>query len=182
MKKKTVLVAIVSFIALLFGGCQEKSSPVVNAGNIEIKAYFSPRGGCTAAIVRNIDHAKKFVDVAIYSFTSRKIADALIRAYRRGVRIRVVADEGASRGRRCVVPLLEKFGIPVRYKRGSGGGLMHNKYAVIDGKIVITGSFNWTKSAEYRNDENLVVIRSSDLARVYEKNFKKLWKLAGLEN
>ena len=180
---KRVLVLLFIFPLLIsIVSCQEKATPVVKADNVEIKAYFSPRGGCTAAIVRNVDRAKSFVDVAIYSFTSRKIADALIRAYKRGVRVRVVADEGAARGRRCVLPLLEKFGIPVRYKRGSGGGLMHNKYAVIDGKVVITGSFNWTRSAEYRNDENLVVIKNTDLAKVYERNFEKLWKLAGLEN
>ena len=59
---------------------------------------------------------------------------------------------------------------------------MHNKYAVIDGETVISGSFNWTKSAEYRNDENLVVINSKNLAKIYEENFKKLWNLAEFEN
>jgi len=60
---------------------------------------------------------------------------------------------------------------------------MHNKYAVIDGKTVITGSFNWTVSAEKRNDENLLVIkRLPALVEAYEKNFEKLWNLAGLTN
>jgi phosphatidylserine/phosphatidylglycerophosphate/cardiolipin synthase-like enzyme len=60
---------------------------------------------------------------------------------------------------------------------------MHNKYAIYDGKVLSTGSFNWTGSAERRNDENLVVIRNDRrLIELYRKNFEKLWKLAGLTN
>ncbi len=150
---------------------------------ISISPYFSPRGGCTQAIIEQIDRAKRYVDVAIYSFTSRKIAKALIRAKRRGVKVKVIIDEGNAKSRRCVAPLLERAGIAVRVKRGSGGGLMHNKFAVIDDKVVITGSFNWTVSAEKRNDENLVVIKGSKkVVSAFKKRFEKLWRLAHLED
>ncbi|RUM90527.1 MAG: phospholipase D family protein, partial [Thermovibrio sp.] len=123
------------------------------------------------------------IDIAIYSFTSRRIAKALIDARNRGVRVRVIIDEGNGKSRFCVGPFLESAGIEVRYKRGSGGGLMHNKYAIYDGKVLSTGSFNWTGSAERRNDENLVVIRNDRrLIELYRENFEKLWKLAGLTN
>jgi phosphatidylserine/phosphatidylglycerophosphate/cardiolipin synthase-like enzyme len=169
-------------LLLAFSGCQQSSTTTVSSSP-SISVYFSPRGGATSAIVSEIKRAEKSIDVAIYSFTSRKIAKALISAHKRGVKVRVVADEGSARSRNSVLPLLEAVGIEVRYKRGSGGGLMHNKYAVIDGKTVITGSFNWTVSAEKRNDENLLVIkRLPALVEAYEKNFEKLWNLAGLTN
>lgn len=152
-------------------------------GEIETTAYFSPRGGCEEAVVDLINHSEKTIDVAIYSFTDRKIAKALIDAYRRGVKIRVIIDYGNGKSRYCVGPLLEKAGIPVRYKRGSGGGLMHNKYAIYDGKVLSTGSFNWTSNANKRNDENLVIIKNDrHLVELYQKNFNKLWKLAELTN
>lgn len=164
---------------------QREQKPVVSntkTENISISAYFSPRGGCTKTLIKEIDSAKHDIDAAIYSFTSRRIAKAFIRAYKRGVRVRVIIDRSTAKSKRCMAPLLERAGIPVKFKRGTGGGLMHNKFAVIDGKTVITGSFNWTVSAEKRNDENLVVIRGDiPLVQRYQKVFEKLWYLAKLE-
>ena len=155
----------------------------VSGSKIETTAYFSPRGGCREAVIDLINHSKRSIDVAIYSFTDRKIARALIKAHDRGVKVRVIIDYGNGKSRYCVGPLLEKAGIPVRYKRGSGGGLMHHKYAIYDGEVLSTGSFNWTANADKRNDENLVVIRNdSHLVELYQKNFNKLWKLARLTN
>ena len=155
----------------------------VQSENIETSAYFSPRGGCKEAIIDLINRSKKSIDVAIYSFTDRKIARALIDAFQRGVKVRVIIDYGNGKSRYCVGPLLEKAGIPVRYKRGSGGGLMHNKYAIYDGKVLSTGSFNWTSNANKRNDENLVIIKNDrHLIEMYQKNFNRLWKLAELTN
>jgi phosphatidylserine/phosphatidylglycerophosphate/cardiolipin synthase-like enzyme len=169
--------------ALLTIGCNESTLPTnTETGQFKAVVFFSPRGGCREAVVRLINNSKKFIDVAMFSFTDRRIARALIKAQQRGVRVRVIIDYGNGKSAFCVGPLLERYGIKVRYKKGSGGGLMHNKYAVYDGKFVSTGSFNWTVSANKRNDENLIVIRSEKIARIYEKNFNKLWKLAGLTN
>ncbi|WP_456396449.1 phospholipase D family nuclease [Desulfurobacterium sp.] len=164
---------------------QKEQSPVVSDTKIEgisISAYFSPRGGCTEALVKEIDNAKHDIEAAIYSFTSRRIANAFIRASKRGVMVRIIIDKSTAKSRRCVAPLLEKAGISVKFKRGTGGGLMHNKFAVIDGETLITGSFNWTVSAEKRNDENLIVIKGNlPLAHRYRKVFDRLWYLAKLE-
>lgn len=169
-------------LVLLSFGC-ETPREQVPTGRVGTAAYFSPRGGCERAIINLINHSEKSIDVAIYSFTDRKIAKALINAFNRGVKVRVIIDYGNGKSRFCVGPLLERAGIPVRYKRGSGEGLMHNKYAIYDGRILSTGSFNWTSSAEKRNDENLVVIRNDpSLVDLYQRNFEKLWKLAELTN
>ena len=167
---------------LLSFGCKTPQEQVPT-GRVETAAYFSPRGGCERAIINLINHSKKSIDVAIYSFTDRKIAKALVNAFNRGVKVRVIIDYGNGKSRFCVGPLLERAGIPVRYKKGSGEGLMHNKYAIYDGRVLSTGSFNWTTSAEKRNDENLVVIRNDPLLiGLYRRNFEKLWKLAELTN
>ncbi len=178
------LFLLILFLFLLPYSCRTpQPQEQVPRGEIETTAYFSPRGGCEEAVIDLINHSKRTIDIAIYSFTDRKIARALIKAHNRGVKIRVIIDYGNGKSRYCVGPLLEKAGIRVRYKRGSGGGLMHNKYAIYDRKILSTGSFNWTSNANKRNDENLVVIKNdTHLIELYQKNFNKLWKLAELTN
>jgi phosphatidylserine/phosphatidylglycerophosphate/cardiolipin synthase-like enzyme len=183
--KRALLTLLISSFLIVGAGCQKESSPPKESTSKQMSAevYFSPRGGCTDAVVKLINSSKKSVDVAIYSFTSKKIANALIDAHKRGVKVRVLIDYGNGQSKYCVGPLLEKAGIEVRYKKGSGGGLMHHKYAIYDGKVLSTGSFNWTGSAEKRNDENLVILRNApELVDRYEENFKKLWRKAGLTN
>ncbi|MEM2988730.1 MAG: phospholipase D-like domain-containing protein, partial [Candidatus Bathyarchaeia archaeon] len=68
---------------------------------------------------------------------------------------------------------LKGAGVPVRLD--TNPALMHNKVAIIDGSIVITGSFNWTASAEARNNENMIVIRSAQIAALYEEEFERVW-------
>ena len=140
------------------------------AGNV----YFSPNGGAEDAIVDAIDRAKHTIDIAIYTFTSRPIARALLEAMDAGVKVRIVMDREQSRDRYSKYRYLKKRGVPIELHRGDG--LMHNKFAVIDTQIVITGSFNWTASAELYNYENLLVINSPQLARIYEEEFTRLWK------
>ena len=149
--------------------------------DIKIRVRFSPRGGAERLIIEEISKAQKQILVAVFSFTNMRIARALVEAKNRGVKVYVITDEGQGESKygRKVLEFLASHGVKVKIKRGSGGGLMHHKYAVIDGKIVLTGSYNWTYSAEKRNDENLVAIEGSrNLAKTYFENFKALWQKA----
>ncbi len=149
--------------------------------NIKIRVRFSPRGGAEKLILEEIFKAQKQILVAVFSFTNMKIAKALVEARNKGVKVYVITDEGQAESRygRRVIEFLASHGVKVKIKRGTGGGLMHHKYAVIDGKVVLTGSYNWTYSAEKRNDENLVAIEGSrNLAKAYFENFKALWQNA----
>ncbi len=137
---------------------------------VRVQAFFSPRGGCTPAIVREIGAATKTVDVEAYEFTSKPIAHALLEAKARGVRVRVILDARAAKGRGCVGPALQHAGIEVlvdgRY------AIFHDKVMVIDGDEVLSGSFNFSDSAENRNAENLLILReASALAAQYEADF-----------
>jgi phosphatidylserine/phosphatidylglycerophosphate/cardiolipin synthase-like enzyme len=139
----------------------------------QINVYFSPNGGCERAVIDQIGKARSQILVAIYTFTDTDIADALVSAKNKGVRIQVLMDKGQAGGAYSKGDLLASNGIPVRYS--TGAGLMHNKFAVIDTLVIVTGSFNWTISAEEKNAENLLVIKSSELAKEYLKEFVTLW-------
>lgn len=135
------------------------------------EVYFCPEDVCSSQIIRQIERAQSYIYVAIYSFTLDSIADALIRARNRGVDVKVVmeksqVDKGSEYER------LKNAGIDVKFDKNPD--FMHNKFAIIDGKIVVTGSFNWSKHADATNDENLLIVYSEELARKYESEFFEL--------
>jgi len=136
--------------------------------------YFSPNGGCAEAVIYWIGRANQSIHVLIYIFSLDSIADALISAHRRGVEVKVVLDKSQSYSQFAV---LKAAGIEVRNDT-NWEGIMHNKIAIVDYGIVITGSFNWTGTAENNNNENMVVIHSADLASRYESEFQRIWNMA----
>ncbi len=140
----------------------------------DTRVFFSPKGGCTNEVITHINNAQKTIDIAIYSFTSEPIAHALVRVEDRGVQIRILMDKQQAKGRHSKATFLFNNGIPVTLDRHSG--CMHNKIAVIDSAVVLTGSFNWSKNAEERNEENLLVIDDLEIVNIYQKRLDYLWK------
>lgn len=117
----------------------------------------------------------QYVDIAIYSFTYEPIAGAIVRAKRRGVKIRILMDKGQSKGKYSKYKFLLDNDIAVIQDRRSG--YMHNKIAIIDGRILFTGSYNWSKSAEERNEENLLeFIDEEEIIKVYQERLDYLWE------
>jgi phospholipase D len=133
--------------------------------------YFSPKGGCAEAVTYWIGKANQSVHVLMYIFSLESIADALISAHKRGVEVMVVLDKSQSYTQFAV---LRAAGIEVRNDT-NWEGILHDKIAIIDGTIVLTGSFNWTETAENNNNENLIVVNSVDVASLYETEFQKVW-------
>jgi phosphatidylserine/phosphatidylglycerophosphate/cardiolipin synthase-like enzyme len=153
---------------------EEGGSQIVPApGSIEVA--FSPNGGATDLILKAIGSAQSSVRVAAYSFTSRPVANALIEAHRAGIDVAVVIDHGQiSKTTHSVVPLLVAEKVPLRVD--TIHALQHDKYMIIDGKTVETGSFNYTASAERRNSENVIVLWDTPaLAAAYTENWQTLW-------
>ncbi len=109
----------------------------------------------------------------MYELTSRKIAQALVEAKGKGVGIRVFLDQGEGSGEYSKGRYLIDKGIDVRFYTGTG--LMHNKFAVIDNRVLITGSFNWTAAAERENQENLLIITDENAVKKYVQRFEMLW-------
>ncbi|MDE1921472.1 MAG: phospholipase D family protein [Candidatus Omnitrophica bacterium] len=139
----------------------------------EVQVYFSPNGGCQHAVIAEIRKATQTIDIAMYFLSSYQIARALVKAQENNVRVRIVLDQGQEIESASKSGYLVRHGFKVRYHMGFG--LMHNKFAVIDDRTVITGSFNWTLSAEERNEENLLVINDPKIAEEYEGRFDYLW-------
>ncbi len=140
-----------------------------------IGVYFSPYGGAARQVINWIDRANETIHVLIYSFTNDDIGDAVVRAYQRGVEIKVVFEKNQI-SQYSEYMKLQTTGIQVRNDTNSG--LMHHKVAVIDGYIILTGSFNWSASAEERNNENLMVIRSQSLATTFEEEVQRIWNIS----
>jgi phosphatidylserine/phosphatidylglycerophosphate/cardiolipin synthase-like enzyme len=138
-----------------------------------IKIYFSPNGGCQQAVISEIRKSSQNIDIAMYYLSSRDIAQALVKAREKNVRVRIVLDEGQEIESPSKSGYLIKHGFEVRYHLGFG--LMHNKFAIIDGKSLITGSFNWTLTAEERNEENLLIIADAGTIEKYQERFNYLW-------
>ena len=141
---------------------------VVVAADIQVR--FSPHGGCTEAVVENLNHATNSVLVQAYSFTSTPIAKALVDAKKRGVMVQVILDKSQRTASYSSADFVAHAGIPTFID--SQHAIAHNKIMVIDGKTVLTGSFNFTKAAESSNAENLLVIQDAKLAKEYSANWK----------
>jgi phosphatidylserine/phosphatidylglycerophosphate/cardiolipin synthase-like enzyme len=150
---------------------------LASMAHAESKVYFSPNGGCQAAVISKINDAHKSIYVAMYSFTSREIANALAAAKERHVKVKVILDTFEIKDRFSKSRYLINKDINLKFHMGNG--LMHNKFAVIDGRTVLTGSFNWTVTADTKNDENLLVITDKELAQKYVKQFNRLWAKSG---
>jgi phosphatidylserine/phosphatidylglycerophosphate/cardiolipin synthase-like enzyme len=139
--------------------------------NAPIQVYFTPNGGCTEAIVNEIAGAKTEILVQAYSFTSAPIAKALIQAHKRAVRVVAILDKSQRSERYTSASFLANSGIPTFID--ARHAIAHNKIMIIDQSTVITGSFNFTRAAEEENAENLLIIKSKELAGIYIDNWNK---------
>lgn len=142
--------------------------------------FFSDAGGIATHVIEAINRTRHTLDIAMYDLTEPDITRALVAARRRGVRIRIVADVGQAGDPYSKIADLRSQGIGVRLSQGFNGerSLMHDKFAVFDGELAVTGSFNWTTSGERYNSENAVFISDSTVAARFEKEFEILWRRA----
>ncbi len=153
------------------------------------EAYFSPDDDLQQKLINLIEQEKKGIYLAIFTFTDKQIADALIRAKKRGVEVELIADPGFLHDRYTKIALLHPKGIKIFVydpKRSPGNAstmsnIMHNKFAVfldnVDGKPLLwTGSFNFTKSARLSNQENVVVLNNPQIVERYREKFHALKK------
>jgi phosphatidylserine/phosphatidylglycerophosphate/cardiolipin synthase-like enzyme len=177
----SILVIVTLFIVFQVGETRPPApSTALPAPADPIRVYFtSPgsdagerfRGGPDAVLAEAIDRAQTSVDVAVYDFNLWSLRDALIRAAERGVRVRMVTD--SDNILRPEVAALEEAGIPVLGDRREP--LMHHKFTVIDGIEVWTGSMNYTVTDGYLNDNNLLCLRSPELAVSFTREFEEMF-------
>ncbi|SBW10653.1 Phosphatidylserine/phosphatidylglycerophosphate / cardiolipin synthase [uncultured delta proteobacterium] len=169
MLKRTCL-----FTCLLFWLCV----PVLAAEPLPVGAHFevgfSPYGNAESIILNGISQAKTSIEVAAYSFTSKPISLALLDAHKRGVKVRVVADERSNTGKYSAVTFLANQGVPVR--TNSNYAIFHHKFMVFDGRHVEMGSFNYSAAAADKNAENVLMLWNvPDIAKPYIEEWQRLW-------
>jgi phosphatidylserine/phosphatidylglycerophosphate/cardiolipin synthase-like enzyme len=135
-----------------------------------ITVCFTPGGNCTEQIVKALGDAKSSILVQAYSFTSAPIAKALLEAHTRGVQVQVILDKSQRTEKYSSADFLANQGVPTMID--ANHAISHDKVMIIDGETVITGSFNFTKAAQEKNAENLLIIRDPALASQYTANWQ----------
>jgi|GEM_PF-983931 len=140
----------------------------------QIPAYFafSPTDKIRDTILQELSSARKTVDVMAFSFTGAEFAAKLRDLCRKGVRVRCLFDTGQAKNKASRDEYLRKIGAQVFYSPNRSGK-MHHKVFIIDGKTVITGSYNFSKNAESRNDENILLLRSEPIAKLYTEEMNR---------
>ncbi len=138
----------------------------------DITTCFTPGGNCAQMIINEINHENDSILVQAYQLTSADIARALVNAKRRGVLVKIILDKTQyTQKRYSSATFFDHADIPVWIDNKPA--IAHNKIIILGNTTVITGSYNYSKNAEYRNAENLLIIKSKPLAATYTQNFKK---------
>lgn len=173
MNKKIMVVIVLSSLYIA-----SYASTPINAG-ASFDVGFSPDQGSLALVIKSINAAHKSIHVAAYSFTSKPIAEALLNASKRGVDVKVVADQKSNSGKYSATTYLANNHVAV--KLDGNYAIFHHKFMVIDGVNLETGSFNYSAAAANKNAENVLVLWNvPQIAQQYDNQWSKLWNEANL--
>ncbi|NVO32621.1 phospholipase D-like domain-containing protein [Hymenobacter lapidiphilus] len=138
-----------------------------------VRVYFSPHDDCVAAIQDFIRQARQTLDVCVFTVADNRLSDELVAAHKRGVRVRLLTDNEKLFDRGSDVRALHTAGLAVHVDESRNH--MHHKFALSDNKMVLTGSYNWTRSAAELNLENLLISPEQALVAAYAAEFARLW-------
>ncbi|MBL8783605.1 MAG: endonuclease [Deltaproteobacteria bacterium] len=138
-------------------------------------AVFAPHQDVAARIIRQIEATRTRIDAAIFTVTFDRLTRALLAARQRGVAIRLLTDNDKALDLGSDIARLSHADLDVRIDRTEVH--MHHKFAIFDGEVLLTGSFNWTRSANEENHENALFTDDAALVRLYQAEFERCWKL-----
>jgi phosphatidylserine/phosphatidylglycerophosphate/cardiolipin synthase-like enzyme len=136
-------------------------------------AYFSPGESCKSQIIFHLKSAQSKIDVCVFTITDNEISKEIEAAYRRKIALRIITDNDKAFDEGSDIQRLEQMGIFVRKDKTPLH--MHHKFAIFDEKILLTGSYNWTRGAA-EQQENLLVTKDKKLILQYAEEFENLWK------
>ncbi len=167
------------FVISILGICL--TSMMVSLGNCQeltkIEVLFSPEQGeeILQTLGSTIQSAEERIYILIHSFTLDEIAQAIIDKYEEGLDVRVIMDKSQAGPGSSIPRVLQQAQVPLRIMDGSKGGSMHLKVLIVD-DTVLTGSYNYSNSATYRNDENFLIIRDKEILEAHLVKFNQLWE------
>ena len=152
--------------------CNKLSLPskVHQSGNY---AFFSPGNSCRSAIVSKMKAAKNSLKVCVFTISDNEIRDEILIAHKRGIAIKIISDNDKSFDAGSDIDFLSKKGIQIKIDQTTNH--MHHKFCIVDNEVLITGSYNWTRSAAERNQENIVISQDHTLLKSFIKEFDQLW-------
>jgi len=147
-----------------------------------IKVSFSPNGGCEADVISVLNSEASLLRIAIYSFTNANIAAAILAAVKRKVNVLIIMDQSQTAGVQAkYYDQFLKAGAHVKLLKGTGSyGMMHNKFTAA-GKLVTTGSFNYTQNAQFNNFENVLTLDDAATIAIYQVKFDIMFAQAKVE-
>ncbi len=151
-------------------GCASDEAVPANGPASPVEVYFSPKGGCNNAVLGEIAEARGTLLIQTSSLTSAPLAQALVDAHSRGVRVQVMLGKSQRAEKRSLVDFVVRNGIEIRID--DKHAILHNLVMIVDGEVVVTGSFNFTKAAEQHNADHVLVIRNEELAQKYLANWE----------
>ena len=161
---------LTTFLALTF-------IPLVSYASSDIEVGFSPEGGAQVLVLKTINKAKKSIRMMAFSFSAPDVMTALVDAQKRGVDVRVVIDEEGNTSAKSLAAMRYITQNGVKLRTDNHYRIQHDKTIVVDGDTVETGSFNFAKSAEYLNSENVIVIHHApELAQKYLAHWENRWQ------
>ena len=140
---------------------------------VESSCHFSPGDECRNKIIDLIVQARRSVWICVFTISDDRITEAILAAHARGLDVRVLSDDDKSEDRGSDIDHLIASGVPVRLDQSSHH--MHHKFALFDQQILLNGSFNWTRSASYANEENILVTGEPRLVSGFTEQFETLW-------
>ena len=148
-----------------------KEVDVYNKSGLEV--YFSPDDNFKSRVLELINSATSSIKILAYSFTDKDIANALIDAKDRGVKVKVIVDGKWSDNVYSKDEYLQDYGVDL--KRFYSSSILHDKVIIVDKNITVTGSYNFTESANSRNRENSIIVHNSLAAKLYIEEFNKIY-------
>lgn len=140
---------------------------------VKSDACFSPGEDCRNRIIGLLKGARRSVDICVFTITDNAVSREVFEAMRRGVAVRVITDNDKATDKGSDIFDLERSGVNVRVDYTDAH--MHHKFAIFDGKTLLNGSYNWTRSAFTQNEENVLVTDDAGLIRSFQGEFDRLW-------
>lgn len=164
------IILAIGLLLLTLSGC---------SGGISLPAcpqpevYFCPEGQCKEAVMEELDKAEESIYFMLYSFTDPDIGDLLVKKHDEGIYLEGIVEKQQASSKYSQYHKLEQKGVHILIDKNKA--LMHHKVWIIDGKTVITGSYNPTRNGNLRNNENAIILRDLRIAHKFQAEFSKLF-------
>lgn len=154
---------------------KDANSALISPAASTSDAYFSPGEECRNVIISQIKSAVNQLQICVFTISDDVITDAILTSHKRGTDIKIITDNDKSMDEGSDIEQIARQGIAVKMDRTPNH--MHHKFMVVDGKALITGSYNWTRSAARFNHENILLTREGGVVKSFLKEFDQLWKV-----